>query len=139
MIKNFCFWDNCIWIGIVKLFLLRTGYFSSAVNVLTSLPKTWNIEKKKLFPTNLTCQWSMNMIKMLWCRFRQWSGTFTMFLFEGSSETGLFRHLPDHVFRVRIFGNRKSMRVIFFFKLLKIYGWFQKCNKKLRKSFFFLR
>ena len=34
--KRFFLWDNCIWIGIVKLSLLRTGYFSSAADVLTS-------------------------------------------------------------------------------------------------------
>ena len=37
--KLFCFWYNCIWIGIVKLCLLTRGYFSSAVNVLTSSTK----------------------------------------------------------------------------------------------------
>ena len=37
--KLFCFWDNCIWIGIVKFSLLRTGYFSSAANVLTRVPR----------------------------------------------------------------------------------------------------
>ena len=79
----------------------------------------------------------MNMIKMLWCRFQQWSCTFTMLLFEGSSETGLFRHLSDHVFGVHNFGNTNSMRVIFFFKILKICAWFQKCNKKFRKIFCF--
>ena len=35
----FCLWDNCIWIGIVKLSLLRTGYMSSAAKVLTRSPK----------------------------------------------------------------------------------------------------
>ena len=34
--KIFCFWDICILIGIVKLSLLRTRYFSSAANVLSS-------------------------------------------------------------------------------------------------------
>ena len=39
--KNvFCCWDNCIWIGSVKLSLIKTGYFSSAANVLLkTLPK----------------------------------------------------------------------------------------------------
>ena len=37
-----------------------------------------------------------------------------MFLFKVSSETGLFRHLPNHVFGVRDFGNTKSMRGSFF-------------------------
>ena len=37
--KVFYFWDNCIWIGIVKFSLLRTGYLSLAANVLTSSPR----------------------------------------------------------------------------------------------------
>ena len=93
--------------------------------------------KKRLFPTHFTWQWSMNMIMMLWCRFQQWSGTFTMLLFEESSETGLFRHLSDHVFGFRNFGNTKSMRVIFLFKILKIYVWLRKCTKNWEKVFCF--
>ena len=50
--KVFCFWDNCIWIGIVKLSLLRTGYFSSAANVLTSSPKIWHVNKRDFFQLN---------------------------------------------------------------------------------------
>ena len=46
--KVFCFWDNCIWIGIVKLSLLRTGYFSSAANVLSTSPKTWPVNRRDL-------------------------------------------------------------------------------------------
>ena len=41
-------------------------------------------------------------------------------LVEGSSETGLFRHLSNYVFGVRNFDLTKSMRVIFFFKMFKI-------------------
>ena len=33
----FCFWYNYIWIGCVKLSLLRREYFSSAVNVLKTV------------------------------------------------------------------------------------------------------
>ena len=51
---------------------------------------------------------------MLWCRFQEFLGTFTMLLVEGSSETGLFRHWSDYVFGVRNFENTKSTRVIFF-------------------------
>ena len=42
----FCFWDNCIWIGIVKLSLLRTGYFSLAANGLTSSTKILHVNKR---------------------------------------------------------------------------------------------
>ena len=46
---DFSFLDNYIWIGIVKLSLLRTGYFSSAANVLTSSPKIWHVNKRDFF------------------------------------------------------------------------------------------
>ena len=59
--KLSCFWDNCIWIGIVELSLLRTGYFSSAGILLTSNPKVLHVNKR-LFPTQLNWQWSMNII-----------------------------------------------------------------------------
>ena len=50
--KVFCFWDNCIWIGIVKLSLLRRGYFSSVGNVLTSSPKIWYVNKRDFLEHN---------------------------------------------------------------------------------------
>ena len=50
--KLFSFSDNCISIGIVKLSLLRTGYFSSAANVLTSSPKIWHVNKRDFFQLN---------------------------------------------------------------------------------------
>ena len=96
-------------------------------------------QKQRRFWTELTWQWSLNIIKMLWCRFQQCFGTFTMLLVKGSSETILFRHWSDHVFGVRNLGNTKSMRVIFFFWIFKIFYRFQKFSKKLRKSFVFLR
>ena len=37
--KVFSFWSNCIWIGIVKLSLLRTEYLPWASNVLRSSAK----------------------------------------------------------------------------------------------------
>ena len=50
--KVICFWDNFIWIGIVKLSLVRTGYFSSGANVLTSSPKIWHVIKRNVFQLN---------------------------------------------------------------------------------------
>ena len=44
--KGFCFWDNCIWIGIVKWSLLRTGYFPSLANVFPSSPKIRHVNKR---------------------------------------------------------------------------------------------
>ena len=55
----FCFWDNCIWIAIVRLSLLRTGYFSSAAKVLTSSPMIWHVNKKEFLEYNFPAsdQW----------------------------------------------------------------------------------
>ena len=50
--KGFCFWDNFIWIGIVNLSLLRTGYFSSVANVLTSSTKICHVNKRDFFQLN---------------------------------------------------------------------------------------
>ena len=79
----------------------------------------------------------MNLIKVLWCRFQQCLGTFTMLLVEGSSGTGLFRHLHDYVFRVRNFGQTKSMTVIFSFEIFKIYSRCQKGARNSEKAFCF--
>ena len=79
----------------------------------------------------------MNMIKVKLCRFEPCLGTFTMLIFDGSTEIGLFRHLSNYVFRVRNFGNTEGVRVIFVSKMLKIKFKFQKFSKKWRKKIFF--
>ena len=48
----FCWLNNCMRIGIVKLSLLRTGYFSSAANVLTGSPKIWHVKSSDFFLLN---------------------------------------------------------------------------------------
>ena len=50
--KKFFFWDNWFWTGIVKVSLLKTGYFSSAANVLTTRPKIWHVNKRDVFQLN---------------------------------------------------------------------------------------
>ena len=94
-------------------------------------------QRERLFPTQFPRQWSMKIVKLLWCRFQQCLGTFTLLLVEGSSETRVFMDLSIHVFGVRNFGNTKAMRSIFFFKTLKISVRFHQTGRKLRKSFFF--
>ena len=47
--KVLCFCHSWIWIGIVKLPLLRTGYLSSAANVLTSSPSMWPLKNREFF------------------------------------------------------------------------------------------
>ena len=50
--ENFCFWDNCIWIGSVKLPLLSRWCFSSTVNVLTNSLRILCITKRDFFQCN---------------------------------------------------------------------------------------
>ena len=65
--NGFCFRDNCIWIGIVKLSKLRTGYFSSAGNVLPSSPKILHVNKRNFFEHNFFAS-----DKWLWYRCFDW-------------------------------------------------------------------
>ena len=111
--KVFCYLDNCIWIGIVKLSLFRTFHWEPMCE--EALPR-FCMSIREIFPAQLTFQRSMNMIKVLWRWFQKWLGTFTMLVVEGYSETFLFRHLYHYVFGVRIFGNKKSMRVMIFYQ-----------------------
>ena len=50
--KVFCFWDNSIRIGIVKLSLLRKGYCSSAANALITRLKIWDVNNRDFFQLN---------------------------------------------------------------------------------------
>ena len=75
MRKSFCLRDNCISIGIVKLSLLRTGYFSSAANVLTSSPKIWHVNKRDFFQLHwfgsdewIWLRWSLTYLNSAWAR-----------------------------------------------------------------------
>ena len=43
---NFCFWDNCIWIGFFKLSLLSREYLWPQFNVLTNSPKIFHVTKR---------------------------------------------------------------------------------------------
>ena len=59
-----------------------------------------------------------------------------MLLVEESSQTGLFRHLSNHVFGVRNFENKKAMRVIFFFHDNENFSMISKMQQKIKKKFF---
>ena len=48
----FCFSDNCIWIGCIKLTLLRREYLWLVVNVLTNSAKILHIPKGGFFQLN---------------------------------------------------------------------------------------
>ena len=55
--------------------------------------------EKRLFQTELSSQASRNMVKVLSFSFEQCLAQLIELLLEGSSETGLFKHLSTDVFR----------------------------------------
>ena len=52
---------------------------------------------------------------------------------------GTFRHSSDYVFGIDNFEDTKSIKIIFFFKMVAIWSTFAKCMDKFRKSFLFTR
>ena len=119
-----------------KLFLIYLPHFWNFDKILIILKQNITLIDF-VFPTKLTWQWPFDMIKVLWCRFRHCWGMFTMVLVEGFSQTQLFRHLSDHVFGVRNFGNTKWKTVIFFSKCLKVIVALKNAAKKWGKVFIF--
>ena len=68
---------------------------------------------------------------MLFFRMQQCLGPFTMILVEGSSETGLFRHLSNHLFQESIISEiHRRSGSSFFWKCSK----FNKSSEKQRKN-----
>ena len=76
------------------------------------------------------------MVKVLSFRVQQCFGPFTILLVEASSDTGLFRHLSNHVLRnPQVEKYISSEGHLFFLKMFKLESKFRKCYKKLRKYF----
>ena len=70
-------------------------------------------------------------------RFQQCFDPFNMLLFEGPSETGLFRQLSSHVFRTAEVQKYISDVGHLFLKMFKIEFKFRKRKKKFKKCFCF--
>ena len=126
---------NCFhWIVSTKKRILVIG--SQCVN-----EKSWDFayNYESLFPTQLPSYWSMNMVRELPLRLNQCFGPFTMLPVDRWSKTGLFRHLPDHVFRGPWFRKYINSEGHLSLKMFKIWCKFEKWTKKFRKNFLFLR
>ena len=99
--KPFCFLDNSIWIRCVNLAFLRREYLSSSMYWQRIL--RFYITLRETFSSQFPLQWSIIIINKLSCRVQQCLTPLTILLLEVSSEAGLFGHLSNHVFRIRIF------------------------------------
>ena len=76
------------------------------------------------------------MLKVLWFRFQQYLGQFTMLLFEGSTKMGLFRFLSDQSFLSLEFPKCMSYEGHLFLENgQNLIYMLKKQKKKMRKSF----
>ena len=118
--KGSSFWNNCIWIGSIKVSLLIREYLSSAVNVLANSLKILHITKGELFQFNYlqgnqwiwwsSCCWYRNsVLTHLPCC--PWKGS----LKQGLLGIYLTTYIGDSNSE-----NISTMRVIFFWKMFKI-------------------
>ena len=70
----------------------------SSVNGLTNSPKIFHYHSERVFQAELSSVGSISLVKVLSFSLKQCFVPFTMLLFEGSSEMGVFRHSSNHVF-----------------------------------------
>ena len=84
---------------------------------------------KRHFPTQLPSQWSMNMVRLLSSRLKQCFDLFTTLPVNWSSETRLFKHLSNHVFRSPQFRKYISYEGHLFLEMFKIWYKFEKYTK----------
>ena len=118
--KAFCFWDNCVRIGCVKLSLLRREYLSSAVNVLTTSYKALRLTKKDFFRLNYLPN-DQQIWKECCCPDRNSVSThFPCCLSKGLLKRDFLDIYLTTFSGVPNFGNKSAMRVILFLKMFKI-------------------
>ena len=137
--KVFCFWDNCIWLGIVKLSLWRTRWFSSTAIVFTSSPMILHLNNRSFFQLNfLGSDW--------WIWKRVCDGDFNSawaLLPYCVSKHPLKRDFLDinlNTFSESVTSKIKNIWFSSFFsKCLKFKLDFKNAAKNLRKGFLFLR
>ena len=133
--KVFPFRLNCIWVGAAKLSLLRREYFWPTVNVLKNSPEILRITKRDFFELNC-----LHSVQWIWQKLCDSDfGTVWSHLPCCLSKGPLKRDILDiylkTFFRMRNFGNKSAMRVVFLLKLFQSLSTFLKCRKKLRTSF----
>ena len=134
----FCFWDNCFWIGTIKLSLVRTGYFSSVANVLPSSPKIWHLRNRDFFQLN-----RLGSDQWIWLRCSDadlnsaWASS-PCCLSKGHLK-GDFLDIYLTTFSESVISEMQNLwGSSFCFERFKIYCTFQMWSKELRKSFLLL-
>ena len=76
------------------------------------------------------------MVKVALCRFQQSLGTFAMFVVENTPKTRFYRHLYNHLFRGRRFGNYIGYEGQLFFENVQNLMLVSKFQRKVFKEIF---
>ena len=137
--KHFRFWDNSISIGSCKFSQTWTRYLALAVNVLTYTPKTSPKTRRDTFGINFPENDETTWQKRSHRDFASVWGAFTYWLSNRLLKWRFLESGLTKIFTVSNFRNTLAETIILFFKIFQIWCRFQKWNKKLRKTFLFLR
>ena len=133
----FCFWDNCIWIGILKLSPWRTRYFSSEANVLTSSPKILHVNKRDFFLLSFLGGDRQICKRVCGVDFNSAWESLPCCLSKGPLKRDFFDIYLTTFWESVISQIQKLWGSSFLKKMFKIEHKFRKCSKKFR--FLFLR
>ena len=96
--SKFLFWDNCSVKCCFRLSLLRREYLLSGVSALINNRNILHITQGD-FSTWIAFAWINKYGKAAVLQISTVFRPFFMLLVKGSSETGLFRHLSNHLFQ----------------------------------------
>ena len=96
--SKFLFWDNCSVKCCFRLSLLRREYLLSSVSALINNRNILHITQGD-FSTRIAFPWINKYGKAAVLQISTVFRPFFMLLVKGSSETGLFRHLTNHLFQ----------------------------------------
>ena len=128
-----------MWLRNCKFSQSPTGYLPSAVNWLTNTSIISNFQKGDVFEVIL-----VRSDQKIWSKYSLADFTIVCHpltcwiskevLKRRFLESGLTKSLTVFNFR-----NSIAMTIIFYWKMFKIWWWFHKWNKKMRKSYLFLR
>ena len=118
--KVFSFWDNCMWMGSIKLSLLGREHLSTARIVLTNSPKLLHIIKRDFLQLN-----SLPVDQKIWyrcCRsnINRVETSFPCSFWKGNLKQDFLHIYLTTFFAGRSLRNKWAMRVIFFRKMSKI-------------------
>ena len=112
--------NNCVWIGCVKLSLLRREYWSSAVNVLRNSLKIFHITKRDFFQLSCLHSDHKNMIKVLSLRLKVLEPVYNVAFWRVVWNGDVLDIYLTTFSRVLNLGNTSAIMVIFFPKCLKL-------------------